>query len=196
MLKTIIEGQHKLVNLDEIPSGKKPVWLNQEKFNTGRQFVLNFYGGVMFSHFVSLIMTLFSPQALKPLIFTERSHTPTKAYRRYISTTVHVSSWYRGGDIFQPESLAHQSLQKVRNYHSKTAEAVNNPMNQLLLDGMTSSWCNQPLHVGRPLCPVLRKDFNDVIDREYLNLLHENYKTLTPSSPNSIQFFNQVLNYF
>jgi hypothetical protein len=194
VLKKMIEGQHKLVNFDEIPNGKKPVWFNQEKFNAGRQFVQSYYGGVIFSHFVSLIMMLFSPQGLKQLIFTERSQTPKKAYRRYISTTVHVSSWYRGGDIFQSESLAHQSLQKVRNYHFKTAEAVNNPINQPLLDRMTSSWCNRPLHESRPLCPVLRKDFNDALEPKYLNLLHDNYKTLTPTFPNSIQFFNQVIN--
>ena len=190
-LKTVIEGQYQSVDLGDIPDGK-PLWFDKNKFNAGRDCVMNYYGGVLFSHFVSLIMMVFSPQGMKPLIFTGRSQNPKITYRRYIKTTVYVSSWYRGADIFHPQSLARQSLQKVRNYHSKTAEAVNDTENQLGLHNVTSSWCNKPLHQGRSLCPVINKDFGAIIDSKFLNLLHENYKTINPTSPNSIAFFNQV----
>ena len=191
-MKALIEGQYHLVYLGDIPSGKPP-WFDEAKFLAGRQFAQKYYGSLMFSHLLSLTLLVFSPQALKPLIFTGRSDTPKKTYSRYISTTVHVSSWYRGGDIFNPSSKARQSLQQVRNYHSKTAEIVNNTETRPQIDKMSSSWGNPPLHRGRPLCPAFRKDLGAVVDCPFLDLMDDNYKTMEATSSNPVPYFNQVI---
>ena len=104
LLKNLIEGQHLLVYLGEIPDGR-PTWYDEEKFEAGRQFVKKYYGGIFFAHLVSLTLLIYSPQVLKPLIFTGKSETPKKSYRRYISTTLHVMNWYQG-DIWKTGSKA------------------------------------------------------------------------------------------
>ena len=147
----------------------------------------------MFSHLLSLTLLVFSPQVLKPLIFTGRSDTPKKTYFRYISTTVHVSSWYRGKDIFDKSSKARQSLQQVRNYHSKTAQTVNAAETRPQVDMCNTSWGNTPLHRNKPLCPVFSKDLGSIVDCPFLHLLDDNYKTMTASSPNPVPYLNQVI---
>ena len=192
MMKSLIEGQYKLVYLGEIPKIKPP-WFDEAKFQQGRQFAQNYYGGLMFSHLLSLTLLVFSPQVLKPLIFTGRSETPKKTYFRYISTTVHVSSWYRGGDIFDPSSKAHQSLQQVRNYHSKTAQIVNALETRPQVDTCNASWANRPLHRGRPLHESFRKDLGFIVDCPFLHLLDDNYKTMDHLSSKPVPYLNQVI---
>lgn len=188
-LKDLIDGQHVLVYMGNIPDGR-PTWFDEEKFEAGKQFVRKYYGGIFFAHLVSLTLLLYSPQVLKPLIFTGKSETPRKSYRRYISTTVHVMSWYNG-DIWKTDSKARQSLQTVRHYHSETATRFNSLELRSSVDKADITNCGRLLHKGRPIVEIIRKDFNAIPDCPFLHLLDNSYRNL--SSDNPIPYFNQVL---
>ena len=191
LLKNLIEGQHLLVYLGEIPDGR-PTWYDEEKFEAGRQFVKKYYGGIFFAHLVSLTLLIYSPQVLKPLIFTGKSETPKKSYRRYISTTLHVMNWYQG-DIWKTGSKARQSLQTVRQYHSDTAARVNSPELRRTVDKMDITSCGRPLHKGRPLVEYIQKDLSTIPNCPLLHLLNDNYKSFATSSDKPVPYLNQVI---
>lgn len=189
-LKSLFKGQRELVYVDNIPDGK-PHWFDEEKFEAGRQFVKKYRGGVFFAHLTSLTLLIYSPQVLKPLIFTGKSETPRKSYARYISTTLHVLSWYKG-DIWQSGSTARKSLQKVRQYHTDAALRVNSPEIRPLVDMVDISNCGKQLHKGRPLLGTLQKDFSTIPECPYLHLLNESYSNFVASSTDPVPYFNQV----
>jgi hypothetical protein len=152
---------------------------------------LTFPSGIFFSHLVSLIMMLYSPQVLKPLIFTKKSETPLKSYRRYISTTVHVMSWYMG-DIWQTHSQARKSLQMVRQYHTNAAECLNSPEIRPLVDKMEITNCGRPLHKGRPIVAALQQDLRNIPDCPFFPLLNESYKNFYATPTEQVPYLNQV----
>ena len=43
MMQNLIEGQHLLVNLGNIPD-EAPPWLDMKKYEAGKQFVKKYYG--------------------------------------------------------------------------------------------------------------------------------------------------------
>lgn len=134
---------------------------------------------------------LYSPQVLKPLIFTEKSETPLKSYRRYISTTVHVMSWYKG-DVWQSHSQARKSLQIVRQYHTDAALRLNSDEIRPLVDEMEVTNCGRPLHKGRPILAALQEDLRNIPDCPFFPLLNGNYMNFYATPTDRVPYFNQV----
>lgn len=191
IMKQLIEGQHFLVNLGEdIPAGTPP-WFDEKKFEAGKQFVKKYYGGIFFCHLVSLIMMLYSPQVLKPLIFTEKSETPKKSYRRYISTSIHVMSWYMG-DMWQADSKARRSLRLVRQYHTDAATRLNSVEIRPSVDNTEITKCGLPLHKGQPILEVLQKDFSSIPNCPFLSQLNGSYKNADAFPVEQIPYLNQL----
>jgi len=158
----LVEGQKILVHTGNIPA-VKPEWFDEKKFKAGQQLVEKYSGGILLAHLTSLIMLLFSPSVLKPLIFTGKSETPKKSYRRYIATTVHVMSWYRG-DIWKEGSGARESLQLVRKYHSDAALSMNSAEMKPIINQVDISRCGPSLDGGKPLYHSIEKDFSSIIN--------------------------------
>ena len=50
---------------------------------------------------------------LSALVFTGASSTPQSSLKRYLDTFKHLVFWH-GGDIFQQDAIAFQSVQGVR----------------------------------------------------------------------------------
>lgn len=188
--RIIVDGQRSLVHVDDIPSGKPP-WFDEAKYEAGKQMVSQYYGGLLLAHLVALALLVYSPQVLKPLIFTGKSETPEKSYRRYISTSIHVLSWYRG-DIWRPGSLARQSLHRVRIFHSQAAIAFNSAEVRPQVDAVNISHCGQALHRGKPLVEALRQDLSVIPDCPFIQLLDKNYTQFSGESSNPAPYFNQV----
>lgn len=159
-LETYSKGEQILVKTGDLPS-EKPEWFNEKKFKAGQRLVKKYYGGVLLAHLLSLIMLLFSPSVLKPLIFTGKSETPKKAYRRYIATTVHVMSWYRG-NVWREGSRARESLRRVRNYHSDAALTMNSPMVKPLVDQVGIAQCGPRVDGGKPLRYAMERDLGAI----------------------------------
>lgn len=189
----LFQGQYLLVNLGNIPVGKPP-WFDEERYEAGRQFVKNYRGGLFFAHLTSLTLLLYPPQVLKPLIFTGKSETPKKSYRRYISTAVHVMNWYRG-DMWKADSRTRKSLQLVRQYHSDGATRLNSPEVRPLVDRVDISNCGKPLNGGKPLCPAIANDLRSLPDCPFSHLLNENYTNFTRTTTDQVPYFNQVFVY-
>lgn len=190
--KSWINGQYVPLRVGEAPHDK-PSWFDDEKFKAGKEFVQKYYGSIFFAHLVSLTMLLYSPQVLKPMIFTQKSETPEKSYKRYVSTAIHVLSWYHG-DIWDPQNKARRSLEKVKKLHEDVARITNSPDKRAVVDNLNISSCGLPLHQGCPLHLSIQQDFNDVIpDSQYGPLFHPSYHTFhNVSHDNRIPYFNQV----
>lgn len=189
-VRDLLEGQNRLVNVGNIPNGTPP-WFDKEKFADGRDFVKKYYGGIFFAHLISLTAMLFSPQVLKPLIFTGKSETPKKSYQRYIRTTLHVMNWYFG-DIWETDSKARRSLQLVRQYHSDAATHLNSPAVRPFVDKVDISHCGETVHQDQSLIQALQEDLSSVPDCPFLSSLNENYFYFKKESHTSIPYINQV----
>lgn len=136
-------------------------------------------------------MMLYSPQVLKPLIFTEKSETPKKSYRRYISTSIHVMSWYMG-DMWQADSKARRSLRLVRQYHTDAATRLNSVEIRPSVDNTEITKCGLPLHKGQPILEVLQKDFSSIPNCPFLSQLNGSYKNADAFPVEQIPYLNQV----
>ncbi|KAL1401173.1 hypothetical protein pipiens_000016, partial [Culex pipiens pipiens] len=74
---------------------------------------------MMQSNFVGLITLLAEPKGLTILHNTGRSSTPETARKRYISTTLHMLSWYEID--LSPGSKSWASLNRVRKMHKNAS---------------------------------------------------------------------------
>lgn len=64
-------------------STDKPLWLDMEKFVRGQKFAQDYIAMIFFSNILSLFQIFAFADGLKPLIFSEQSHTPYLAFKRY-----------------------------------------------------------------------------------------------------------------
>lgn len=81
---------------------------------------------------------------------SQKSDTPAKAYRRYISTTAHIMSWYRG-DVWTSGTASRTSLERVRGYHAHMAASTNDPCNRLVINRAEIPEGVRALDRGKPL---------------------------------------------
>ncbi|CAG0883710.1 unnamed protein product [Darwinula stevensoni] len=116
----IFEGRKfEMLRYDTIPS-EKPDWYDHDQFLQGQDFYRRFSVGILFSKFMSLVLGLFFPRLLRPLMFTRRSERPLDALRRYTATGMHVFLWYTR-DPWDPDSKSRKSLQEVTTMHRHIA---------------------------------------------------------------------------
>jgi len=186
----MMEGRSILVHTGDIPA-EKPEWYDEEKFKKGQQMAEKYYGGILLAHLSSLIMLLFAPSVLKPLIFTGKSETPKKSYRRYIATTVHVMSWYRG-DIWREGSGARESLRQVRKYHSDGALTMNSEKMKPIVDRVDISQCGPSLDRGKPFRHAMQKDYSSVIDCPFFDSGISTPDVVSWSPSANLTYFNQA----
>lgn len=189
IMDDLIEGQRFPCYTGDLPKGK-PEWFNEKKFKAGQRLTEKYFNGVFFADIVSLTMLLFSPQVLRPLIFTQKSETPDKAYRRYVQTSAIVACWYRD-DIWDEGSAARRTLRMVRKYHSDAAATVNDPQTRPKVDEIRSHL--EPLHNGRPVHEAVASDFRAVKSCPFFPVLNDSYKKLYDSAPMPAIYFNQVI---
>lgn len=90
---------------------------------------------------MGLLLILYFPDGLAPLIATGNSETVSKLFSRYLSTIAHVNKWFKY-DPFDPNSAAHRSLKIVRGMHRQVGIKMNN-LAERKQDGKTNLWVNQ-----------------------------------------------------
>lgn len=155
----------------------QPSWYDPIKFQRGQDFARRHFAGISLAHFVSLITMLTSPQILKvlneyltnrilnkatyhlldqPLIFTQKSETVMKSFKRYVGTVVHVTAWYFG-DVWQKDHPARQSIQMVRHMHDHGSRQMNHPERHKLVDDAGIAECGAPFK-DPSMLPSLHKD--------------------------------------
>ena len=73
----------------------------------------------------SLILGLSFDPLLSVLVYTGKSGSGKKSFRRYKSTLFHVLNWFTT-DIFDPNSAGYKSIEKVRMIHKSIVERMIN----------------------------------------------------------------------
>lgn len=92
------------------------------------------------AHFIGLLMIIQIPSGLAPLLATGNSSTVAKLFRRYLSTLIHIKSWYESNP-YDKTTPAFQSMQKVRSMHRRVQQLMNSgPKNPEVKDKL---WLNQ-----------------------------------------------------
>lgn len=105
---------------------------------------------------------------MQPLIFTQKSETVFKSFKRYVGTVVHVTSWYYG-DVWQKDHPARRSIQKVRTMHSHANRRVNDPEIRTRVDGSGMAQCGDPFDEPSMLSS-LQKDAESLTGCPYIGL--------------------------
>ncbi|KZS17092.1 uncharacterized protein LOC116922918 [Daphnia magna] len=166
-LVQLLEGQTVPVEMGNLPTVPPP-WYNPVKFQRGQEFARRHFAGISLAHFVSLITMLTSPQILKPLIFTQKSETVLKSFKRYIGTVVHVTAWYFG-DVWQKDHPARRSIQMVRSMHDHASNQMNQPDRRRQVDNTAMADCGKPFD-DPPMLASLQKDAEKLAGCPYVGL--------------------------
>jgi len=66
----------------------KPVWLDMEKFQRGQKFARDHIFSIVFANMLSLFEIFTFADGFKPIIFSQQSHTPYLAFKRYMMISV------------------------------------------------------------------------------------------------------------
>lgn len=145
----------------QVPFDSKPAWFNEEKFKRGQKFAMQHLFCINFAETLSLYLIFALKSALEPLIFTERSHTPFKAFQRYLSTLTRVMSWYEGNPWEEgSNSQRHMAAVRImhRNVQNRLMSATSDELaKKTTVVGNSPVWCTtQPvvLEDFRSACPV------------------------------------------
>ncbi|XP_050677600.1 uncharacterized protein LOC126974196 isoform X2 [Leptidea sinapis] len=92
-----------------------PQWFDEKKFNQGRRFFWDFCFAFAGSTMMGFIAVLSIPSIIQVLVQTQRSNSEYTSYKRYLSTHLHMLSWY--SYELKPGSKSWRSLETVRKRH-------------------------------------------------------------------------------
>ncbi|XP_069679178.1 uncharacterized protein [Periplaneta americana] len=160
-LNILLEGMH-VCGDSRLPMESKPEWFDMKKFCRGQFIAMKYFFGLVFAEMLSLFMLLSFPDGLSPLIFTGKSDTPFKSFRRYLSTVTRVRSWYLD-DIWKTDTEGHKNLKTVRAMHEAVRQRLHATSSEdlavkLTLAGNSSTICSEAA-VWSPLNKELQNDF-------------------------------------
>lgn len=82
------------------------------------------------------------PDGLEPLLVTGNSKDIPSLYKRYLSTIIHVNSWYED-DIFNPETKGYKSIRQVRMMHRRVQQLMNERFQVRDLNDKPRLWMTQ-----------------------------------------------------
>lgn len=108
-----------------------PQWLDMKKFEEGRAFYRKYYFSVVTAALCGLLVLFAEPVTVRALSYTGRSCTRRKAFKRYLSTVIHMDRWYTGR-VWDSDDPARRSLLAVRQVHARVARKMNEEDDQLL----------------------------------------------------------------
>ncbi|KAK8730824.1 hypothetical protein OTU49_007951 [Cherax quadricarinatus] len=153
-MKELLEGLEVPGDSGNLP--EEPQWLDRKLFNRGRQFYRRYLFCIFFSDLLALLMMFSMSRILKPLIYTERSDTILRALRRYVSTILHIITWY-SGDVWDPNDRAHKDIMTVRSIHSNSARIFNSSTHyeKVTAIDVKNMGHHEPMC---PLNPTIRED--------------------------------------
>jgi len=107
-------------------------WYDPKLIQEGKDFVQRHWFAVFLAHFMSLIVGAALKPGISVMLRTGLSHKRENSLKRYLSTTLHVRTWY---DSETPEVI--RDMQKVRRLHAKavkTFHAVPIPLEEIKVD--------------------------------------------------------------
>lgn len=160
-LKLLLDGMD-VCGDSGCPLGLKPEWFDLDKFRRGQRVATKHLFGLLLAEMVSLFMLLSFPGPRLSLIFTGKSDTPYKSFKRYLSTMTRVGSWYLD-DIWQPGTKGHKNIEAVRAMHEKARNELHNTkLDEVYEKGILSRGCTfacKGAAIWSPLHEKIREDF-------------------------------------
>ena len=161
-----------------------PAWVDPAKIEAGKQFVRDNFFAVFFAHLVSLIFLLCYAPVRKVLVQTEKSDTRTRSLKRYLSTLVHIKSWYEQ-DILNENGEAAKDILRIRQVHARvsmtlsakrdaTASSVHHNSLEMIdnqvvnIDLIQPSPANPDSHITMELVQSIKSEF-ERLDEKYGN---------------------------
>lgn len=136
-------GVKKLIDFSSNDSiNSKPKWLDEVRFAKAKDAINKYQMGVDFSSFTGLLLILQIPDALEPLLSTGKSKDIPSLFDRYLSTIIHVRSWYTD-DIFDPSTKGYKSIRQVRAMHRNVQRIMNEKFTVKDHYGRTRAWMTQ-----------------------------------------------------
>ena len=103
----------------------KPRWLDDEAFRRGQQFFRDHILSFFLAWPIVLVTGMNIVHLLEPLVFTGKSSTPVKAFKRYFSTFIHLARWHFEDVWDGPNGTAFRSMMEVRRMHRCVAKRMN-----------------------------------------------------------------------
>ncbi|CAK1590419.1 unnamed protein product [Parnassius mnemosyne] len=101
---------------------KLPEWFDEKLFNRGRKFYWQYCFGLAGVLSPGIIAVFAVPTILEVLVGSRRSSSKYTAFKRYMSTSLHHSSWFRYE--LKPGTLSWKSLYTVRSRHLTAGRAA------------------------------------------------------------------------
>lgn len=133
---------------------EKPNWLDPEKFRRGQKFALHYFSMTSISSLITLLQIFSFSEGLKPLILSQKSNTPYRAFKRYLSTIRCVRNWFTS-DPWCENTRAYCDIRKVRRLHRSMKQK---------LCRMTDAEIDRAAEIPQAFCPLMgtiAKDFAD-----------------------------------
>ncbi|PNF18365.1 hypothetical protein B7P43_G13578 [Cryptotermes secundus] len=160
-LNVLLEGMD-VCGDSRCPVDSKPEWVDLGKFRTGQRIAMKYLFGLVLAEMLSLMMILSYPNGLQPLIFTGKSNTPFKSFKRYLSTVIRVRSWY-SEDIWEPGTEGHKNIKAVRAMHETVRQELHKTkpdefLKRSTLTGNCKFVCKEAA-IWSPLHERIREDF-------------------------------------
>ncbi|XP_011867202.1 PREDICTED: uncharacterized protein LOC105561648 isoform X3 [Vollenhovia emeryi] len=134
-------------------STDKPLWLDMEKFQRGQKFAQDYMFSIFFANVLSLFLIYAYPDSIKPLILSQKSHTPYLAFKRYLSTACRIKNWMTE-NMWSVDTRAYKDIQTVRRMH----RAI-----RLKLCESDNGEIDEASKIQKPWCPnieTILKDFS------------------------------------
>ncbi|CAH2093949.1 unnamed protein product [Euphydryas editha] len=99
-----------------------PEWFDEKQFNKARQFYWNNAFQFSTSMVLGLVAVFSVPSMLRIVVGSRRSSSTYTAYKRYLSTLLHIASWFE--NELKPGSISWRSLMTVRSRHLRASVAA------------------------------------------------------------------------
>lgn len=160
-LKVLLEGMD-VCGDSRCPVDSKPEWVDLGKFRTGQRIAMKYLFGLVLAEMLSLMILFSYPNSLQPLIFTGKSNTPFKSFKRYLSTVIRIRSWY-SEDIWEPGTEGHNNIKAVRAMHETVRQQLHKTkqdefLKRSTLSGNCKFVCKEAA-IWSPLHEEIREDF-------------------------------------
>jgi hypothetical protein len=160
-LNLLLEGMN-VCGDSGCPMDSRPEWVDLDKFRRGQWVAMKYLFGLVLAEMLSLMMILSYPDGLHSLVFTGKSDTPFKSFKRYLSTVTRVRSWY-SDDIWQPGTEGHKNIKVVRAMHETVRQGLHNTKPEDLpkkinLSGNSKCVCKEKA-IWSPLREKICEDF-------------------------------------
>ncbi|XP_029668921.1 uncharacterized protein LOC115238899 [Formica exsecta] len=136
------------------PVNERPNWLDMDKFKRGQQFALRHFCSVSISNLMGLLQIFSFADGLKPLILSQKSNTPYRAFKRYVSSINRFRNWYTSNPWCKG-TQAYHDIQTVRNLHRAMRRKLCNMSDDRI------DLASEISHIKCPAFNTITKDFAD-----------------------------------